>query len=40
MTESLTKTTPINISKLKTGIYILQIETDQGNRISRKIIKK
>ena len=35
-----TKTTPIDISKLKTGVYLLQMENDQGNRISKKIIKK
>ena len=36
----LAKKTPLDISKLKTGVYLLQMEADTGNRISRKIIKK
>mgnify|MGYP006428599315 CR=1 FL=1 len=38
--KDLTESNPIDISKLKTGIYLLQMETDQENVIIRKIIKK
>ena len=38
--ENLTKTTSIDTSKLKTGVYLLQVKTDQENVIIRKIIKK
>jgi hypothetical protein len=37
---SFLKNSPFDVSKLKTGIYLLQMVNDQGVRISRRIIKK